>query len=398
MTNKNKIERVSSYKDFSINLPTKIEMGNGILNKVGELCREICSGNKVFIISDPVLEETGIPGRVKKILEENHFYCTQYTQVEPNPKDVDCEAGGEAIQSFGADIILAVGGGSVIDSAKAIALLQAHGGILKDYEGKGKVTRPLIPIVAIPTTAGTGSEVTRSAVITDKARSFKMTVKDLMLAPALAIIDPETTYSLPPGLTASTGMDALVHALEAYTCRLSNPFVEMLAEKAMKLIFPALPRVVKNGNDREGRYQMMHGSLLAGLAFSHADVAAIHCMAEALGGLYDIPHGVANSIFLPIVSDYNARECPEKYALAAGICGLPVKGLNNTKAAELFVNVLTGMAKDIGIPRLADFQQVNPDHFPRLAAAALANGSTPSNCRVIGKSDYLDLFEAAYAL
>ena len=394
----NRLEWASSSKEFSFKLPTRIEMGNGILNKVGELCREICNGNKVFIISDPVIEETGMPGRVRKLLEEKQFYCKLYTQVEPNPKDVDCEAGGEAIKSFGADMIVAVGGGSVLDSAKAIALLQAHGGFLRDYVGKGTVTKKVVPIVAIPTTAGTGSEVTRSAVITDRAKSFKMTIKDLALAPSLAIIDPETTYSLPSGLTASTGMDAFVHALEAYTCRLSNPFVDMLAVKAMKLIYPALARVVKSGDDHEGRYRMMLGSLLAGLAFSHADVAAIHCMAEALGGLYDVPHGVANSIFLPVVTAFNARECPEKYAMAAGVCGLPVKGINDREAAALLVSELTEMATDIGIPRLADLEQVNPVHFPRLAKAALANGSTPSNCCNIGEGDYLELYRKAYAL
>ncbi|MCK9905672.1 iron-containing alcohol dehydrogenase, partial [Frankia sp. Cpl3] len=192
--------------------------------------------------------------------------------------------------------------------------------------------------MAIPTTAGTGSEVTRSAVITDTRRKFKMTVKDVKLAPALAIIDPETTWSVPAPLTAATGMDAFVHAIEAYTCRLANPVADGLALAAMERIWRNLPVAVHEGENREARREMMVGSVMAGLAFSHADVASVHCMAEALGGLYDTPHGVANSIFLPVVTAFNASADPLKHARVAQVCGLPVAGMSESEATEHLVH------------------------------------------------------------
>lgn len=182
---------------FGFNLPTRIECGSGVLQKVGKAARELQPGGKVFVITDPGVQKAGLVTSVLLALEKEGFECQVFDQVQPNPKDYDCEAGGVEARSFGTDPIVAVGGGSVLDSAKAIALLQTHDGKLREYEGKGKVKHPLMPILAIPTTAGTGSEVTRSAVITDTERKIKMTVKDLLLAPRLALVDPETTYTLP---------------------------------------------------------------------------------------------------------------------------------------------------------------------------------------------------------
>ncbi len=381
---------------FGFNLPTSIECGNGLLQKVGKIARELIAGGKVFVITDPGVQQAGLVASVLPALESEGFACQVFDQVQPNPKDYDCEAGGKAAHSFDADLIVAVGGGSVLDSAKAIALLQTHEGKLKDYEGKGKVKHPLMPILAIPTTAGTGSEVTRSVVITDTERKFKMTVKDLLLAPRFALVDPQTTYSLPAGLTASTGMDALVHAIEAYTCQEANPVADALALAAIEKIYPALPAAVRDGDNRQARDDLMIGSLMAGIAFSHADVAAVHCMAEAIGGLYDTPHGVANSIFLPIVTAFNCEADLQKHARIAAACGLPVNHLSPKRASALLVEKLAEMALEIGIPLFKNIPGVNPDDFERLAAASAINGSTPSNCRRVSESDYLALFRAAY--
>jgi alcohol dehydrogenase len=381
---------------FRFNLPTRIEFGSGVLSLVGQVAAEITGGRRVLLVSDEGLKKAGLVSRVEGSLKAAGFELLIFDQVKPNPRASDCEAGGEEAKAFGADLIVALGGGSVLDSAKAIALLQTHGGLLRTYEGRGKVTRPVMPIIAIPTTAGTGSEVTRSAVITDTVRQFKMTVKDLLLAPKLALVDPETTYSLPKGLTASTGMDALVHAIEAYTCTEANPMADLLALEAMRNIYSALPRVVRDGSDYEARDAMMFGSLLAGLAFSHSDVAAVHCMAEAVGGLYDIPHGVANSIFLPVVTAYNATADYNKHAAAAVACGLPVGGLSDQEAAEYLVRELALLGAEIDIPRLKDLDMINPADFPRLAQASAINGSTPSNCRPVNEKDYLALFKKTY--
>jgi alcohol dehydrogenase len=381
---------------FGFHLPTKIEVGNGLLNASGELSRLVSKGKRALVVTDPGIRRVGLADAVWESLLREGFDCEWFDVVEPNPKDRDCEAGGRLAREFSADVIVGVGGGSVLDSAKAIALLQTHDGRLQDYEGRGNVARDVTPIVAIPTTAGTGSEVTRSAVITDTGRKFKMTIKDVKLAPALAIVDPETTYGLPASITASTGMDAFVHAIEAYTCRLANPISDVLALAAMRKIFPSLKTAVHDGANRDARVDMMVGSLYAGIAFSHADVAAVHCMAEALGGLYDTPHGVANSIFLPVVTAYNIPADPRKHSQAAEVCGLPVKGLSDEEAAALLVEELEKLSVDIGIPNLHSLGYVNPEDFGHLAESAACNGSTPSNCREIGRSDYILLLKQSY--
>lgn len=414
--------------EFSFHLPTRIEFGDGRVVQVGTLTAELVAGRRALVITDPGLARVGVATAVERSLAAEGFTVERFDGVRPNPKDTDCETGGEAARAFAADVIVAVGGGSVLDSAKAIALLQTHGGLIRDYEGRGKVRREVTPIVAIPTTAGTGSEVTRSAVITDTARRFKMTVKDVRLAPRMAVVDPETTHALPVKLTASTGMDALVHAVEAYTCRAANPMSDELATAAMRRIFPALRPVVraaaaggaKDGSagtggandggatgtgvgsrgalsepDRAARRDLMFGSLLAGLAFSHSDVGSVHCLAEALGGLYDTPHGVANSMFFPVVTAFNAKAAPERHAQAAAACGLAVSGLAPGEAAALFVSELARLASDIGIPAFRD-SGADPADFERLAEASFQNGSTPDNCRPVTREDYLRLLRRAW--
>lgn len=381
---------------FSFHIPTRVEIGEGCVAELGKLAQTLTAGKKVLFVTDSELCRLGLAETAMRSLSSAGFECTLFTRVKPNPRDTDCLEGAGLARKIRADLIVALGGGSVIDSAKAIALLQTHGDDLRKYVQRGTINRPVTPIIAIPTTAGTGSEVTRSAVITDTASSRKLTVKDIRLAPRLALVDPSLTYSLPPGLTASTGMDALVHAIEAYTCRLANPFSDLFALEAMKRIFPWLPVAVRDGANKAARQQMMIGSLFAGIAFSHADVAAVHCMAEAVGGLYDTPHGVANSIFLPVVSRLNAEAEPARYAECAKACGLDVEGLPAAEAAQVFVAELVKLSRLVGIPSFSDLPGVQSSDFELLAEMAYLNGSTPSNSRVIRKEDYLELFREAY--
>ncbi len=396
---------------FSFRLPTRVHVGEGLAGDTGRLAAELVaetpglasSGGggrsrprRALLVTDPGVRRAGIADGVASSLQDSGFDSEWFDRVSPNPKDVECEAGAEVARGLAPDVVVAVGGGSVIDAAKAIALLSTHPGRVRDYEGRGKVTRDVIPIVAVPTTAGTGSEVTRSAVITDTERKVKFTVKDVRLAPALAVVDPATTYNLPADITASTGMDAFVHALEAYTCRAANPMSDALAAAAMELISSSLRTAVRDGRNKRARYNMMVGSLLAGIAFSHSDVAAVHCLAEALGGLYDTPHGVANSMFLPVVTASNAPADPVKHARAAAVCGLPVGGLSESAAASLLVEEIRQMAADIRIPEFSDLPYVDPGDFERLADAAFRNGSTRSNCRELGREDYLALLHEAY--
>lgn len=382
-------------QNFSFFLPTRVEYGPGIVKSLPDLLGGTVPGKRIFFVTDAGLIKSGLVEPVIDDLRKNGYTVKIFDRVQPNPKDADCDVGGEEIRDFGADMALAFGGGSVIDSAKAIALLHTHGGKITQYEGRGAASKKVTPIVAVPTTAGTGSEVTRSSVITDTRRGFKMSMRDTELAPKLAVIDPELTYKLPAALTASTGMDALVHAIEAYTCKAATPFSDAWAKEAMRLIYPSLRAAVHEG-EKTARSNMMLGSMMAGVAFSHSDVAAVHCLAEALGGLYDTPHGVANSIFLPFVTAFNSPAAPARHAEAARICGLPADGMADGEAADLLARSLSELAKDIGIPPLSGVPGVDIADFERLAEAALINGSTPDNCRVIDKDGYLAILREAW--
>lgn len=380
---------------FDFFLPTKIKIGNGLFTQTSQLIKENVVGNRLMIVTDPGIEQIGLVDRLLSILSDD-YEVEVFNQVKPNPKDVDCITGGEAARNFQADIILALGGGSVIDSAKAIAILQKLGGKPQDYAGRGNVPEAVTPLVVIPTTAGTGAEVTRSSVITDNIQKTKFTIKDVHIAPTLAIVDPELTYNLPKHLTASTGMDALVHAIEAYTCKLSNPIADGLALQAMKYIFPYLRTAVHDGANKEARYHVMVGSTIAGMAFSHADVAAVHCMAEAIGGLYDTPHGVANSMFLPYIVEYNAQADIKKHATIARTIGIATNQDTDDDATEKLVQEMKELARDLEIPTFSSLPEVKEEDFEYLSQSSFINGSTPSNARDIRKQDYLELFKKAY--
>ncbi|WP_078544317.1 iron-containing alcohol dehydrogenase [Litchfieldia alkalitelluris] len=381
---------------FDFHLPTKIKIAVGSFNETVNYMAEITQGKKVFIVTDPGIERIGFVNQLVDDLVKGDFSPYIFNKVQPNPRDIDCIQGGLEAKSFEADVIIALGGGSVIDAAKAIAILQTSGGIPQDYAGRNNVPKDVTPIIAIPTTAGTGAEVTRSSVITDTTKRIKLTIKDVKIAPTLAIIDPELTYALPAPLTASTGMDALVHAIEAYTCKLSNPIADGLALQAMKYIYPNLRRAFENGHDKEAREQLMIGSTIAGMAFSHADVASVHCMAEAIGGLYDTPHGIANSMFLPYIIEFNAHSSIEKHANIARAIGISTLVQSDEEATMALVDEMKKLASDLSIPSFSSLPEVNPNDFDYLAESSYQNGSTPSNAREISKNDYLQLFHKAY--
>lgn len=382
--------------DFTFDLPTKIYCKAGSFREAAARAEEITQGSRVFIVTEPGIEQLGFVEQLQAQLREHGFAMEVFNEIGPNPKDSACIKGGEAARAFAADCIIALGGGSVIDAAKAIAVLQVHHGTPQDFAGLGQVPGSVKPLLAIPTTAGTGAEVTRSSVITDTKKRIKFTIKDVRLAPAAAIIDPELTYGLPPSLTAFTGMDALVHAVEAYTCKKSNPVSDGLAVEAMKHLYPYMRRAVRDGQDQEARYHMMAGATIAGMAFSHADVASVHCMAEAIGGLYDTPHGMANSMFLPAVIAFNAAADIPKHAQVGRILGIAGEKHSDEEAVALLIEEMRQLAEDIGIPSFGSLTEADPADFSYLAASAFNNGSTPSNARAITEEDYLELFHQTF--
>ena len=224
-----------------------------------------------------------------------------------------------------------------------------------------------------------------------------MTLGDPRMAPAIALVDPELTWSVPKGTTAATGMDALTHAIEAYTCVINNPVSDALALRAMRMIAGALVPVVDDGTDRVARREMMYASTIAGMAFGNADVAAVHCISEAIGGLYDTPHGIANSVFLPWVFEFNRSADPRRHADVAECLGVTRSDRSDDDVAAEGAQRLTDLGERIGIPRFSDLPGVDPADFDRLAAASEENGSTPDNARPITRADYLDILERAYA-
>jgi alcohol dehydrogenase len=281
-------------------------------------------------------------------------------------------------------------------AAKAAAALATNGGTPQDWLAPRPLDRDPLPLVAVPTTAGTGSEVTRSAVITDPARKLKLSLRDPRLAPRLALLDPELTVSVPPHVTAATGMDVLTHAVEAYTGRKATPVTDGLALHAVRLVAAHLEAAVRDGGDRVARTGMLMASLVAGMAFGNSDVAAVHCLAEALGGRYDTPHGVANAVFLPVVFAHTKPAAPARHADIAAALGLPVAGLAPGEAAARAAGALADLARAVGIPRLAELPGVAPADFPAIAAAAAANVSNPSTAREIDASGYEALLDAAW--
>lgn len=378
---------------FSFTLPTKIVYGPGLITSIVEELK-INKGKKPIIITDKGVRNAGILDKITEILNENGINYIVYDGVEPNPKDVNVEEGAKIARQFDADSIIAIGGGSPIDCAKSVGVLLSHNADeIKKYEGKTAATEPLPLLITIPTTSGTGSELTFSSVITDTKNNYKMTIKSQYTAAKVAICDPELTLSLTPHITASTGMDALTHAIEAYTATCAEPISDAMALYATELIYNNLVTAVNDGSNLEARSAMLLGSMLAGIAFSHSDVASVHCIAESLGGVYDLPHGVCNAIFLPYVMEYNMEHSVERYARIAKAMGLNFE--NDFEGAKKAVQAVKKLAVDINLPLFSSLN-VNINDFEKLSDMSVKNISTESNPRTMTKEDYLTVINNAY--
>jgi len=349
-----------------------------------------------LLVSDPGVVKAGLVEPIRKDIQAKRGETVLFSQITADSRDVDCAKGVEVARDFGADVLIAVGGGSVIDTAKCIATILTNGGQPGDWYGFDKLKKYPAPLIAIPTTAGTGSEVTTCAIVTNSATRVKECIQDAKLAPSVALVDPEMTLSVPPLLTAATGMDALCHAVEAYTCTLSNPLTDIFAQKAISIIARWLEDAYAIGSDLEARIQMSLGCLLGGYAFSNADTSGIHCMAESLGGLYDTPHGIACSIFLPFVTEFNIPADPQKHADVASAMGVDILGLSLEEGAMKGVEAMHKLCANLGIPRLKDLGYVKEADFPELARRAAQNVSADSNARKAGEEEYLELYRKAY--
>lgn len=377
---------------FEFILPTKIRYGAGILKTLGEELKNL-KARKVMVITDKGLVNAGMVEKVITIINDENMDYIIYDEVEANPKDYNVEACADVARKEFIDTIVAFGGGSPIDAAKAVTVLAKQGGKVRDYQGKGKIKGDCLPLITIPTTAGTGSEVTFSSVITDTKEKFKFTIKSTAIAAKTAIVDPELTLTVPPLVTAATGIDALTHAIEGYTANCTEPIAEAVGLYAVEYISGNIVEAVKNGRNLAARDKMMMGSLLAGLSFSHADVASVHCMAEALGSLYDAPHGMCNAILLPYVMEYNLPFAEYKYARIARAMGIVEK--NDHEAAVKGIEHIKELSEEIGLPGIRTLN-VNPADFELLAEMSVMNGSNDSNPRKITQDEYVMLLKKAY--
>ncbi len=370
--------------------PTRIYFGSGMLTRLKEIIEEFVKNPSLFLVTDRGIVDSGIAGRVLEQLPGIQVF----DEIEPNPKHTTVNKAGEIVRKLKPDLVVGLGGGSALDAAKAIALLATNPGGIEDYEGKGKYTLPPRPVLAIPTTCGTASEVTWVSVVTHTERLFKMSIKGPLMFPAVALVDPDLLLTLPPPLIASTGMDALTHAIEAYTVKAATFMTDIFARESLNLIFQFLERAYRNiKNDSEARVGIMKGSMIAGMAFGNSDVGAVHCIAEAVGSLYDTPHGVANSVFLPYVMEFNLPAAKARYADIARIAGIDEK--DEEAAAKKLIQTIKDLSRTINIPSFKDLG-IEQDRFSEIAEKSFQNNSNPSNPREAGVGDYLGILEKAF--
>jgi alcohol dehydrogenase len=379
--------------NFEFVLPTRIVFGAGSSKNLAQELTDM-GKKKPLIVTDKGLINAGVVGKVLQGLTQAGMNYDIFDEIEPNPRDLTVQRGYELAKALGSDALVAIGGGSSMDTAKGIGVLLTHGGVISDYEGLGQVKKPICDLIAIPTTVGTGSEVTFWSVITDTNRHFKMSVGSPLIAPKVALVDPDLVETLPPSIVASTGMDALTHAVEGYTCTLAEPITDACGIYAIRLLAENLRKAVWE-NDKEAKGNLLMGSLIAGICFGNSDIAGVHCMGEALGGLYDTPHGVAMAILLPYVMEYNYVSDYKKFAEMAKAMGENIDGLPEEQAAYAAISAVEKLNKDLKIPTLVEIG-VKLDDLPELAKRSALNVSVDSNPRPATEKDFLDIFQKAY--
>lgn len=385
---------MSEIGNFEFVLPTRIVYGTGCIKNLPDEIRQM-KHERPLIITDKGLIAAGIVKHITDILEEANIEYEIFDGIQPNPRDTTVMEAAKFAEEKNIDMLIAIGGGSSMDTAKAIGVILKEGGEIGDYEGLGKVSQPITDLVAIPTTVGTGSEVTFWSVITDTKRHFKMSVGSPLIAARLALVDPNLVETLPPSIVAATGMDALTHAIEGYTGKLSEPITDACGIYAIEMIGKNIRNAVYN-SDPDARGKLLLGSLIAGMCFGNSDIAGVHCMGEAMGGLYDLPHGISMAIMLPYVMEYNCVACIDKYIRIAKALGENVEGLSERDAAYKAVEAVRKLNEDLAIPTLSEVN-VKAEDIPELAERSAVNVSVDSNPRRAGKEDFRKIFEAAMA-
>lgn len=390
---------MSSISPFFFHCPTRIHFGSGVAEKLPTVIRELDVSN-VLVIGDPGLQSM-VEKEAVKPLSDAGLKVSVFTEVGTNPTDVCVNNAVALAREQGCQAVVGLGGGSALDTAKAVALLVTQPGELHEYLGLDLAPEKGVPCVVLPTTAGTGSEVTLWSIITDTRGSSP--VKDGLgganCYPTVALVDPALTLSLPPGLTACTGMDALTHAMEAYVSTLATPFSDMLALEAIELVASNIVGATRDGSDLAAREAMMLGSMMAGMAFSNADVAAVHVLGEALGGYFGLHHGHVMAVLLPHVMRVNlpgSLQRTAEMAVALGAVSPEAALADPGEAAEKAISRIVGLLRDLRIPSLGQLD-VDPELFPHIAKAAAANPFLASNPVPLSSEDFLKILKDAHA-
>ena len=386
-----------SDRMYDFLVPNVNFFGPGVVSVVGERCK-LLGGKKALLVTDKGLRaiKDGAVDQTVKHLREAGIDVVIFDGVEPNPKDTNVRDGLAVFQKEHCDMIITVGGGSPHDCGKGIGIAATHPGDLYSYAGIETLTHALPPIIAVNTTAGTASEVTRHCVLTNTQTKVKFVIVSWRNLPSVSINDPLLMVGKPAGLTAATGMDALTHAVEAYISKDANPVTDASAIQAIKLIATNLRQAVALGTNIKARENMACASLLAGMAFNNANLGYVHAMAHQLGGLYDMAHGVANAVLLPHVCRYNLIANPEKFADIATFMDENTTGLSTMDAAECAINAIARLSKDVGIPQHLNELGVKEADFPYMAEMALKDGNAFSNPRKGTEKEIVEIFRQAF--
>lgn len=348
-----------------------------------------------LIVTDAFLNKNGVVKTVTDLLDKQGIKSTVYDGTKPNPTTKNVKDGLELLKANQCDFVISLGGGSPHDCAKGIALCATNGGDISEYEGVDRSAKPQLPLVAINTTAGTASEMTRFCIITDEKRHIKMAIVDRNTTPVLSVNDPALMMGMPAGLTAATGMDALTHAVEAYVSTGATPITDACALKAVEIISQSLRTAVKDGKNAKAREDMAYAQFLAGMAFNNASLGYVHAMAHQLGGMYDLPHGVCNAVLLPHVEEFNMQSSAARLKDIAQAMGVDVRSMNDQQGAKACIAAIRSLSKDVGIPANLTELKAKAEDIPTLAANALKDACALTNPRKGTQADVEGIFKAA---
>jgi len=383
----------------TITMPRLLQIGGGALGDVAAILARVGIA-RPLIVTDRFMESSGVLAKLTDRLDHAKLRRQVFADTVPDPTDTVVEAGVAVMRAGDFDGLIALGGGSPIDTAKAMSVLAANGGKMRDYKVPNEIPKMGLPLVAIPTTAGTGSEVTRFTVITDTERDEKMLIMGLACCPAAAIIDYELTLTMPWRLTADTGIDSLTHAIEAYVSKRASPFTDGVARSAMALIAKHIRTACHEPDNAKAREAMMLGATQAGMAFSNSSVCLVHGMSRPIGAFFHVPHGLSNAMLLPEITAFSVPAALDRYADCARAMGISPEGEGNQSAVARLLDELRALNSDLKVPTPKDYgidERRYAELMPVMASQALASGSPNNNPRVPTADEIIELYKRVYA-